>query len=404
MSLLTITSALYADGEVVVEKLAEKMNCRVFTDEDLITMTESASGIKYATLKKVAETQHLAFNEFTHEKEKCIASLRKTVSDVIAEGDAILHGVLGHLIPDWTTHVLRVLIISDAHWREENAVSRYGISRTDAHSRIKAADAAAALWINDLHHKKMWDPTLYDIVIPSDKSDADTSVQLIIENAGKLPAASSDIVSGERRDFSLAAAVGVALCGVGQALEIQSNDGHVTLTLNKNVMMLNRFKQKLSTLAMGVDGVRSVEIRLGKDFYKTNVLHSYDFDAPLQALLVDDEKEFVQTLSERLKMRAVETDVVFSGEEALDFTAREDTEVMVLDLKMPGINGIDVLKKVKETRPEIEVIILTAHGTDADRDTCMALGAFAYLRKPADIDQLASTMRAAYKKARARNA
>jgi len=62
---------------------------------------------------------------------------------------------------------------------------------------------------------------------------------------------------------------------------------------------------------------------------------------------------------------------------------------------MPGIDGIEVLRRVKETRPEIEVIILTGHGSEADRETCMKLGAFAYLQKPVDIEVLSDTLKKA---------
>ena len=71
---------------------------------------------------------------------------------------------------------------------------------------------------------------------------------------------------------------------------------------------------------------------------------------------------------------------------------------MILDLKMPGIDGIEVLRRVKETNPEIEVIILTGHGSEADRETCMKLGAFAYLHKPVNIDLLSETLKKANEK------
>jgi DNA-binding response OmpR family regulator len=68
---------------------------------------------------------------------------------------------------------------------------------------------------------------------------------------------------------------------------------------------------------------------------------------------------------------------------------------MILDLKMPGIDGIEVLKRVKQTRPAIEVIILTGHGSEEDRKTCLELGAFAYLQKPVDIELLTATLKKA---------
>jgi DNA-binding NtrC family response regulator len=89
---------------------------------------------------------------------------------------------------------------------------------------------------------------------------------------------------------------------------------------------------------------------------------------------------------------------VYSGEDALETVHRDGAEVMVLDLKMPGIDGFQVLREIKKSKPDIEVIILTGHGTEKDKETCMELGAFAYLQKPADIDLLAETMKQAYEK------
>ncbi len=115
-------------------------------------------------------------------------------------------------------------------------------------------------------------------------------------------------------------------------------------------------------------------------------------------LLVDDEREFVQTLSERLMMRDMGSAVVYDGESALNLVREDEPEVMILDLKMPGIDGIEVLRRVKGEHPEVEVIILTGHGSEQDRETCMDLGAFAYLHKPVDIDVLSQTLKAANEK------
>ena len=147
-----------------------------------------------------------------------------------------------------------------------------------------------------------------------------------------------------------------------------------------------------------------METKIGHNYYKGNIIHNYEFETPLRILLVDDEKEFVQTLSERLKMRQFTNEIAYNGQEALDFTDEEDTEVILLDLKMPGIDGFEVLKTIKKTKPHIEVIILTGHGSEADRATCMNLGAFAYLQKPADIDLITETMKKAYEKIEAARA
>ena len=119
-------------------------------------------------------------------------------------------------------------------------------------------------------------------------------------------------------------------------------------------------------------------------------------DAPPKVLLVDDEKEFVHTLSERLQTRSMQPAVAYDGEEALSMIATDQPDVMVLDLKMPGIDGLEVLRRVKRKHPDTEVIILTGHGSDAEEALAAQLGAFAYLRKPVDIDILTDTMKRAY--------
>ena len=143
--------------------------------------------------------------------------------------------------------------------------------------------------------------------------------------------------------------------------------------------MLSRLEEDLKSIANGIPGVKSVKTRIGPDFYRTDIYRRQDFEMPSKILLVDDEREFVQTLSERLLMREMGSVVAYDGESALELIKEDEPDVMILDLRMPGIDGIEVLRRVKETQPGIEVIILTGHGSEADRQTCMELGAFAYL-------------------------
>ena len=83
-----------------------------------------------------------------------------------------------------------------------------------------------------------------------------------------------------------------------------------------------------------------------------------------KVLLVDDEQDFVESLAERVKMRDVAPDVALNGEEALKHVEHEIPDVMVLDLKMPGIDGMEVLRQVRKAYPNIQVIILTGHGSE----------------------------------------
>ncbi|MBW1786179.1 MAG: response regulator [Deltaproteobacteria bacterium] len=113
----------------------------------------------------------------------------------------------------------------------------------------------------------------------------------------------------------------------------------------------------------------------------------------IKILLVDDEKEFVESLSERLALRDLKADVAYDGEQALEALKKEEPDMMILDLRMPGIDGTEVLRRVKKEHPNVEVVILTGHGTDKDEKEAMRLGATAYLKKPIDIDQLVGAVR-----------
>ena len=117
-----------------------------------------------------------------------------------------------------------------------------------------------------------------------------------------------------------------------------------------------------------------------------------------KVLLVDDEEDFVKSLSERLEMRDLESNVALNGKQALASMKADEPGVMVLDLKMPGMDGMEVLRRVREAYPNVQVIILTGHGTDKDEEEAKRLGAFAYLQKPVEMDRLVDTLRKAHKK------
>lgn len=114
-------------------------------------------------------------------------------------------------------------------------------------------------------------------------------------------------------------------------------------------------------------------------------------------LLVDDEEEFVQTLSERLKMRDLDSEMALDGEQALDAVDNDVPDVMVLDIKMPGIDGIEVLRRVKKAYPKVQVVILTGHGSEKDEEQARKLGAFEYMKKPVNLDKLIETLKKAYR-------
>ncbi len=109
-------------------------------------------------------------------------------------------------------------------------------------------------------------------------------------------------------------------------------------------------------------------------------------------LLVDDETEFVSTLSERLKLRGIQADIATDGEEALRVVEDTPPDIMILDLKMPGLDGLEVLKQTRLLNPDIHVILLTGHGSTKEGIEGMKLGACDYLMKPISIEELIEKM------------
>ncbi|HDL08105.1 MAG TPA: response regulator [Desulfobacteraceae bacterium] len=116
----------------------------------------------------------------------------------------------------------------------------------------------------------------------------------------------------------------------------------------------------------------------------------------IKTLLVDDEEDFVRTLSERLEIRGFVADIAFNGEKAIKILDDNHYDVIVLDLRMPGIDGKTVLQHVKKVCPETEVIILSGHGSKKDEKEARLMGAFEYLQKPVELDRLIHNITNAY--------
>jgi DNA-binding NtrC family response regulator len=112
-------------------------------------------------------------------------------------------------------------------------------------------------------------------------------------------------------------------------------------------------------------------------------------------LLVDDENDFLEVMSERMGARGMEVTTADSAQEALLQVEKGGFDAIVLDLKMPGMDGLETLKKIKEKRPELQVILLSGHATLEKGIEAMKLGAMDFIEKPADINELTDKIRKA---------
>ena len=116
---------------------------------------------------------------------------------------------------------------------------------------------------------------------------------------------------------------------------------------------------------------------------------------PIRVLVVDDEVDFATALALRLRRRGFAADAVFAGEEGLHRAAAGDVDVLVVDLRMPGMDGLETLRAVRAAAPGVRVIVLTGHGTVASGIEGMQIGAADFLQKPADIETLSAAIIAA---------
>ena len=118
----------------------------------------------------------------------------------------------------------------------------------------------------------------------------------------------------------------------------------------------------------------------------------------INVLLVDDETDFLSTMAKRLGKRGLNPMKAETGETALSILRTHDVDVVVLDVKMPGMDGIQTLKEIKLIDPIVEVIMLTGHASVEVAIQGMEMGAFDYLMKPTEIDELCYKLEDAYRK------
>lgn len=402
MSAVSILSASHCSGTDVAELTARALDAELIDTAALIRLAARQHDFPEEKLDRLVHGTSTFFDNVAHSQERGTAYLRSALSGIVGRERVVILGPVGMMLPRPLTHVLRVGLVANLQYRIDKA-GESGLSSREAREQLLKEDTELARWSERFHHLTPWDKSLHDMLIPMNATSPNEALALIRKNAGKPALIRSAAVEKALEDFGLSARVNVALAEKGYDVDVSATNGHLTLSINKYVLRLKRLKKELSSLAGSFEGVSGVETRLGHNFMKDQpkIYPRLDVDMPSRVLLVDDEKEFVHTLSERLETRNLNTAVAYDGEQALAMLKSDPPpSVMVLDLKMPGLDGLEVLRRVKKLHPRVEVIILSGHGSDAEQNLALELGAFAYLQKPADIDVLATTMKAAAQKAR----
>lgn len=402
MSSIAIFPCTFTPGEEIVGELSKNLELEVYKDLDLIEEAMGQCDINRERLKDYMYGKTSVFNQFTLEKEKIVNLFKTILAERLDDSRQYLfHGFLTSLIPARVTHVLKVLIVDTKQNRIDYAVNQ-GISKRDAKKAVKAHDISAYTWTDFLFSKEAYDSSLYDMVIPVENKGQAALIETITKNFHTTSVLQNSASRQAIADMRLETMAQGRLLDAGHKMTVRCQDGNLTLIVDNNVLNFSKLEQELTDLVAAIPTVKNVAVERSAK-YRESIYRRQRFELPSKVLFVDDEKDFVQTVSQRLISRDVGTYGVYNGEDALELVTEDKPDVMVLDLKMPGLHGVEVLRRTKELAPDVEVIILTGHGTNEDMKQCMELGAFAYMNKPFDIEELSATIKAANEKVRQRD-
>ncbi len=276
MPVIALTTPLFTDTSRIVEALQVLWNCHVYGDDDIIAQTARDHQISPELLTRVVQADPIAYNNFTHEKEKAQAALGKTLADLTAKGNCIFSGITCHLIPNWVTHVFRALALAGTVSRIKTACDLKSFSDPTAGQAIKEADQKADQWVRQIQNTSIWDQALYDLVLDLTDKEEETVAQL--QKAASLPPFTGKAPRAkEVADLSVAAPVQLALARLGGGLKVSADNGHIIVTIEKRRMNLPQTQSEIMTSAKQVPGVISVKTRIGATYYKSEMIKDFDF-------------------------------------------------------------------------------------------------------------------------------
>lgn len=397
MPIITVFSAPYCNDEKVAKNLAENSGLELISDKQIIATASSTYGISENKFYKALFDKRSVFNTFTKDKERCIACYKAALASIILKQDLVFQGFGGFLIPKALTHVLKVCLMAEMDYRLDVASKQHSLSMDALKKLIAQEDASRYRWTEYVVHKGPWESSLYDILISMEKTTVGEAVDLIRSFANKAVTLPTRDSVQAAEDFAFNADIEAELALKGWFVRARIKDEKLVVRLDKNIIRVERLEAELAAILSDIAENMDFEIHSGPDMFQTDVYRPYDSETPDKVLLVDDEKPFARALSERLQRHEMGTAAVYNGEEALELIDEDEPEVVILDLKLPGIDGVEVLKYIKTNHPDLPVIILSGGGQEKEFETCTSIGAFACLKKPVEIKVLTETIRQAHK-------
>lgn len=395
MAIIALLYGSHCHGERIAQQVAERLGYRNIDDELFRTASERFSVSPERLLRSLTGPPAF-FNKFTNEGELYPAYFETVLAELVLTDSVILTNHAAYMIPGHISHALKVCLIANHDFRIKRSFEKDNVSEADADAAIQEYDQKMSHASSLLQDKSAYDESLFDMVIPMHDTTVDGAVAQICVQAQSDALKTTEKSRKSVEDYVLSTKINLTLTKSGHKTSVYSENGRVIISTNEQSLLMGKLESKLRKIAEAQPGVTEVTTRLGPKFEPPSLNPWDKVDVPPRIMLVDDEKEFVHTLSERLKTRHFESSIAYDGEQALDMLNQDVPDVMVLDLMMPGIDGIETLRRVKEAHPEVEVIILTGHGSDKEQAAAEDLGAFAYLRKPVNINELARKMKEAH--------
>jgi len=305
MSIIASFIGAYCREEPAIREIIQRTGFRYLTDADIVAKASSLSGFSESKIQKAFRVRTPFFNQLTHEKELSIAYLRLALAETIRDDNIFINGFTSLLIPSSIADVLRICIISDMKSRGLKAID-LGLSERKAFKILHKDAKDRITWTRGILAKDdPWDASLYDMVLPTNKMTTEEIGDLVAGAIGGVAYMRTLYAQKVIEDFVLASRVDVAAIKKGHYYVATVADaGAVTLTINKNVLMLKRLENSLQYEAKKISGVTSVTTKVGKQFYQADIVRKFELIVPSKPFHVDDERQFVSRLSEKAVLRS----------------------------------------------------------------------------------------------------
>ena len=272
MSVITLFSASHCYGCEVAQGVRDQLGYDFLSNEKLLAETSERFQVPEDKLNRAMHGPVSVFNRLTHEKEHNLTYIRATLAELVQPDNLVYHGFAGHLLSRDLPHVLRVCLVAKLDYRMALAAQTEGIAAKAAQELIVEEDEERKRWTLHLFGLSPWDEGLYDMLLPMDSTAVDEAVAMIAEQAGKPPIKTTPASQKAMKDFLLTAQVQLALVQKGHDvdLDVSTDEGLVTVTINRYVLRLENLKNELCEVVLGVPGVKDMQTKLGLHFYPSN--------------------------------------------------------------------------------------------------------------------------------------